>query len=579
MYRKIESHVFKYITITALLSLSLIFTMNTSIKAANKYVRKGAVGSNNGSDWANAWSSLNDVVWVRGDTVWIAGGVYKDNFVNIKIATNGTERITFMHATIENHGTSTGWDNSYGNQTKIWGDASTNNGMSFYITEGYITIDGAVRNEDDWSDTTSYGIVIYCVRDMNIPDTQYGINFDSGNENGDDSLVFKNIAFICWGDYGNPDPRAQIGLRLKARFGFTTKGNVIEKCFFIGGSTNILSRETLNMHIRNCYFDYNYWGRSYAHGQSISTGGDDSLQLYNNYFVNTTTFVVGHHTEPSAMTSGIGWNVYNNLIINSNTKYGLTAVFANAESTREGLYSWQVHHNTAINVHPGARGFFFTGRVSDTINHKSYCYNNLFYNSSYMGLENGNYADSIHKIVHDHNAWFSCDSSQIQYLSQQKEVHSIINRTRNPFIAGTYSLSEPLIGKTLFAPFNYDFSGIQRGTDGIWDIGAYEFGSGEIPIRDEISDIIQIENIYPNPFYINTRISYILKEDNEYQIIIFNIHGQIVKQLFRGELSTGQHSITWDKSNNYGGDVSNGVYFVKISSNNSFQIGKVVVVK
>src|SRR5687768_17254029 len=43
--------------------------------AADRYVRQGATGSGNGSDWTNAYTSLPASL-VRGDTYYVADGTY-----------------------------------------------------------------------------------------------------------------------------------------------------------------------------------------------------------------------------------------------------------------------------------------------------------------------------------------------------------------------------------------------------------------------------------------------------------------------------------------------------------------------
>ena len=50
-----------------------------AVHAATYYVRAGATGANNGSDWSNAWSrpsNINQSVLQPGDTVYIAAGTY-----------------------------------------------------------------------------------------------------------------------------------------------------------------------------------------------------------------------------------------------------------------------------------------------------------------------------------------------------------------------------------------------------------------------------------------------------------------------------------------------------------------------
>ena len=47
------------------------------------------------------------------------------------------------------------------------------------------------------------------------------------------------------------------------------------------------------------------------------------------------------------------------------------------------------------------------------------------------------------------------------------------------YAGGNYRLAAPTsAGETLQTPFNSDLSGAIRGADGVWDRGAFEYGSG-----------------------------------------------------------------------------------------------------
>src|SRR5204863_4945184 len=97
----------------------------TNSSGRNFYVRAGAAGSNNGSDWNNAWKGCADIVWGGagvnpGDTVWFAGGTYTntlaptvsgtaDAWINIK-------RVLSTDFAATN---APGWDNSYDSQVVI----------------------------------------------------------------------------------------------------------------------------------------------------------------------------------------------------------------------------------------------------------------------------------------------------------------------------------------------------------------------------------------------------------------------------------------------------------------------------
>jgi predicted outer membrane repeat protein len=61
--------------IKPLVLLLVIFVLQTPAKATIKYVKADATGLNNGTSWADAYTSLQSVT--GGDTIWVANGVYK----------------------------------------------------------------------------------------------------------------------------------------------------------------------------------------------------------------------------------------------------------------------------------------------------------------------------------------------------------------------------------------------------------------------------------------------------------------------------------------------------------------------
>src|SRR3989339_75388 len=95
------------------------------------YIRQGATGSNNGSDWTNAWIALPATLQ-RGHTYYIADGTYGS--YTFDDAVSGTLYITVKKAVAGDHGTNTGWQTGHGD-----GQAEFS-GFSF--SSGYYVIDG-----------------------------------------------------------------------------------------------------------------------------------------------------------------------------------------------------------------------------------------------------------------------------------------------------------------------------------------------------------------------------------------------------------------------------------------------------
>lgn len=84
---------------------------------------------------------------------------------------------------------------------------------------------------------------------------------------------------------------------------------------------------------------------------------------------------------------------------------------------------------------------------------------------------------------------------------------------------------------------------------------------------DVANKIIKLKN-YPNPFYIQTDISYYLAGSGEVSIDVFNNSGQKIKTIVNQFQSLGEHKILWDGTNYTGNTISKGIYYCRISLTN-----------
>ena len=69
----------------------ILASITANCFGANYYVRKGAAGTNKGTDWTNAWNEMSQINFSTlacGDTVWIAGGNYTTALRGNKICTS-----------------------------------------------------------------------------------------------------------------------------------------------------------------------------------------------------------------------------------------------------------------------------------------------------------------------------------------------------------------------------------------------------------------------------------------------------------------------------------------------------------
>ncbi|NQV18323.1 MAG: T9SS type A sorting domain-containing protein, partial [Armatimonadetes bacterium] len=86
-------------------------------------------------------------------------------------------------------------------------------------------------------------------------------------------------------------------------------------------------------------------------------------------------------------------------------------------------------------------------------------------------------------------------------------------------------------------------------------------------IEDDIVDINPFLKNYPNPFNPETIISFSIPNQSNVELTVFNFKGQKVKQLLSNSaslLSSGQHSVVWDGTDDNNKSVSSGIYLYKL---------------
>jgi len=118
-----------------LISLLLVLCPVGSASAVNLYISPNGSNSNSGIDWNNAWRQLPSDLF-RGLTYYIADGSYNSyTFDDDPYATY----ITIKKATIDDHGTDTGWQSSYGDGTASFGNF-------IFSSTSHIIFDGQVED-------------------------------------------------------------------------------------------------------------------------------------------------------------------------------------------------------------------------------------------------------------------------------------------------------------------------------------------------------------------------------------------------------------------------------------------------
>jgi hypothetical protein len=113
------------------------------------------------------------------------------------------------------------------------------------------------------------------------------------------------------------------------------------------------------------------------------------------------------------------------------------------------------------------------------------------------------------------------------------------------------------------------------------------FGPFELNIEDgnhnETPNIIVygLHQNYPNPFNPNTKISFALKQNSKVNLVIYNSKGQKVKTIYQNKYIEKDKVIDaiWNGKDDNGRNVSSGLYFYKLKTNDKTYIKKMLLLK
>ncbi|HPS39937.1 MAG TPA: T9SS type A sorting domain-containing protein [Candidatus Cloacimonadota bacterium] len=91
--------------------------------------------------------------------------------------------------------------------------------------------------------------------------------------------------------------------------------------------------------------------------------------------------------------------------------------------------------------------------------------------------------------------------------------------------------------------------------------------------------VLALDQNYPNPFNPSTNIRYSLDKSGPVSLDIYNIKGQLVKNLCTEAQDKGPHTIVWNGTDNKGSACSSGVYFYRLRTSDKTLVRKMLMLK
>ncbi len=109
--------------------------------------------------------------------------------------------------------------------------------------------------------------------------------------------------------------------------------------------------------------------------------------------------------------------------------------------------------------------------------------------------------------------------------------------------------------------------------------GAFEY-SGEIEVLvDFTPQSFELSQNFPNPFNPTTTIQFQVPEASDVTIVIYDMLGQIVKELFVENVQAGNYSVEWNGVNNSGLKMSSGSYIYRMTAGNFVETKEMILLK
>jgi hypothetical protein len=106
-----------------------------------------------------------------------------------------------------------------------------------------------------------------------------------------------------------------------------------------------------------------------------------------------------------------------------------------------------------------------------------------------------------------------------------------------------------------------------------WAVSVEEDDYSELPRK------FTLQQNYPNPFNPATIIEYTLPKTSKVKIQIYNVLGQMVRNLVDELQDQGYKMILWDGKDDRGHELSSGVYFYRIRAGNFVKSKKMILLK
>ena len=97
--------------------------------------------------------------------------------------------------------------------------------------------------------------------------------------------------------------------------------------------------------------------------------------------------------------------------------------------------------------------------------------------------------------------------------------------------------------------------------------------------KTQVIESFKIFQNYPNPFNPSTTITYQIPNYSNVRVNIYDLNGQLIKELLNENQSAGEYRIMWDGTNQSNLKVASGVYIYSVRCNESLLSKQMILLK
>lgn len=420
------------------------------------YLSPGGSSSNTGADWNNALRELPAVL-NRDATYYLAAGTYSKFTISNTPA--GTDMITIKKATLQDHGTNTGWNDSYASSPVVV------NGILFQ-NASYVTVDGQDENRIQviWQGTEPGGSTVGFLNSQQITVRYCDLDGNFQMAGGLQSLGACNVVEVSESSYITVD---QCKVHNGADDGMS---------LWYGDHLTISNNEVYDLHA--C-------GTDIGCGP-CNNGHSDGLELFEVSNSEFTGNFVHNIPSTSALFLG-GLSACSNLLFANNIFYNNTNTgFAAYIQRVNGV---KVYNNVFWGVVAGRYGGLSIGNNVTGME----LYNNIILsvNYSHMG--------AVYNAAEHHGDYnlIGVDIEEYPVNTNDQVVSdpgfAFINGAGGPLtidpVKEDFMLEEnsPAVNAGTTVSILYDIVNTLRPQDSAYDIGAFESISGTTPTTYTLS--------------------------------------------------------------------------------------------